>query len=347
VAVKFKTPESVSRLMVGLISPTGGSIYDGCCGTGKLLIDASNYISKNSADSTDVLYFAQEKNIDAWEIVKSNFQLHGLKVDIGNNPEDTLLNNIHTNLQADFIVSNIPFNQKNWGREILENDPRWVYGLPPKSDGNFAWIQHYLHHLSDSGSASLLLPLGSLFTLKTRHIREKIILANKLECIIELPEKMIEGTGIKTCIWVLSNNSKRKSLDGSEKRILMIDCSEMGHKVTKTQKKFSEEELLKIIHTYQVWKSDERDISYLNQDGFCRDLTIEEISENDFDLNVRRYVGLSEETSSRLKLPTVKIPIPSLEEQLRIVNEIEELNADLKEISDKLKDYFQYENEEE
>tara|TARA_B110000914_G_scaffold192605_1_gene179776 strand:- start:106 stop:1086 length:981 start_codon:yes stop_codon:yes gene_type:complete len=326
--------------MVGLISPTGGNIYDGCCGTGKLLIDVSDNISKNSADSTDVTFFAQEKNIEAWEIAKSNFQLHGLEVDIGNNPEGTLLNNIHTNLQADFIVSNIPFNQKNWGREILENDPRWVYGLPPKSDGNFAWIQHYLHHLSDSGYASLLLPLGSLFTLKTRHIREKIILANKLECIIELPEKMIEGTGIKTCIWVLSNNSKKKSLDGSEKRILMIDCSEMGHMVTKTQREFSEEELLKIIHAYQVWTFDESDISHLNQDGFCRELTVGEISENDFNLTVNRYVGSNEETSSRLQLPT-------LEEQQRIVKELEELIAEQKEVLSKLKDYLLDENEEE
>ena len=193
----------------------------------------------------------------------------------------------------------------------------------PKSDGNFAWIQHYLYYLSESG-CFFVSSFGSTFTLKTKQIREKIILAGKLECIVFLPAKMIYGTGIPTCIWILSNNPKEKPLDVNEKSILMIDCSEMGHKVTKTQIEFSEEELSKIIGTYHVWKSDERDISYQNQDGFCRDITIAKISENDFDLNVRRYVGLSEEESSRLK-------IPPLEEQERIVKELMELNEEMNE----------------
>lgn len=293
-AGEYYTPRSVVRLLVEMLQPYEGRIYDGCCGSGGMFVQSHKFMDAHSG-KINVSVYGQESNSTTWRLAKMNLAIRQIEADLGESWDDTLLNDLHPDLRSDFAIANPPFNIKNWGWEYLQEDVRWKYGVPPKSNANYAWIQHYLHHLSPRGVAGIVMTNGSLSTpdKQEKRIREGIIADDKLDCVILLPSQLFTNTGISACIWILTNDKKDGRYRERSGETLFIDCRNFGKMSTRTQRELTNEEVRKISETYNNWKSNSNFESYKDQIGFCKSATTDkEISDNEGVLVPGRYVGV-------------------------------------------------------
>jgi len=223
-----------------------------------------------------------------------NLAIRQIEADLGDSWDDTMVNDLHPDLRADFTMVNPPFNIKDWGWEYLQDDARWKYGVPPKGNANYAWIQHYLHHLAPRGMAGIVMSNGSLSTTNKEEkvIREGIIADDKLDCVIMLPDRLFTNTGISACIWILSNDKKDPKFRDRSGETLFIDCRGMGEMVSRTLRELTTEDVGKIADTYQNWRSKDNYESYEDERGFCKAVTAEgEIAEHEGIIVPGRYVG--------------------------------------------------------
>ena len=223
-----------------------------------------------------------------------NLAIRRIDANLGESHEDTLLNDYFPDLRADFTIVNPPFNIKDWGFESLQDDPRWMYGVPPKGNANYAWIQHYLHHLSPQGMAGIVMSNGSLSTTRKEEktIREGIINDDKLDCVIMLPDKLFTNTGISACIWILSNSKTDSKFRSRSGETLFIDCRGMGTMVNRTLRELTAEDVAKVAGTYQNWRSKDSFDDYEDERGFCKAVTTaNEITEHEYIIVPGRYVG--------------------------------------------------------
>jgi type I restriction enzyme M protein len=294
---QFYTPKSIVKLLVEMIEPYRGRVFDPCCGSGGMFVMSEKFVEEHQGRYDDISIYGQESNQTTYRLCRMNLAIRGIDgSQVKWNNEGSFLKNAHPDLKADFILANPPFNDSDWSGEILRNDGRWKYGTPPVANANFAWIQHFLYHLSPKGIAGFVLAKGSL-TSKTSgedDIRKNLVKAGLVDCIVNLPTKLFLNTQIPACLWFISN--KRHGFNGDRNRsgeILFIDTRNLGHLINRRTREFSEEDIHKIAITYHEWRKVGG--NYKDIPAFCKSSKIEEVEKLDYMLSPGRYIGLPEE----------------------------------------------------
>ena len=284
---EFYTPKSIVKLMVEMIEPFKGYVYDPACGSGGMFVQSLKFVEEHSGNAFDISVYGQESNPTTWKLAKMNMAIRGIENNLGSKNADTFHEDLHKNLKADFILANPPFNQSDWGQPLLLDDPRWKWGTPPAGNANYGWIEHMLDKLSQKGKAGVVLANGSLSsnTSNEGEIRKTILNNDLVDCIVALPDKLFYTTGIPVCIWFFNRDKKHKG------QTLFIDARKMGDMVNRRLRELSDEDIKKIADTYISWQKEE---NYEDVKGFCKVANMDEIKDNDYILTPGRYVGIED-----------------------------------------------------
>jgi type I restriction enzyme M protein len=296
---EFYTPRSVVKLMVDMLEPYSGRVYDPACGSGGMFVQASKFIQAHGGVGNDISVFGQEMNPTTWRLAKMNLALRGIEANLGPQWGDTFANDLHPDLRADYVIANPPFNISQWGGENLRDDHRWGYGVPPVGNANYGWIQHMLYHLAPSGTMATVLANGSLSTKTSGEgeIRKEIVEADLVECIVVLPTQLFYTTGIPVCLWFLTKDKSGRNRKGERSQrarpgeVLFIDASNLGQMATRKVRELTDEDIAKVADTYHSWRGEQGLTDYQDTPGFCASVTLEEIRKHDHVLTPGRYVG--------------------------------------------------------
>jgi len=289
---QFYTPRSIVKLLVEMIEPYSGRIYDPCCGSGGMFVQSEKFVEAHEGKLGDISIYGQESNQTTWRLCKINLAIRGIDSNI--QWGDSFHNDKHRDLKADFILANPPFNDKDWKGELLEDDVRWKYGVPPKRNANFAWVQHFIHHLAPAGVAGFVLANGSMSAGGMEgKIREKMVKADLIDCMVALPSQLFYNTGIPACLWFISRDKSNGKFRDRSEEILFIDARKMGYMADRTHRELSEEDIFEIADTYHTWRGEEGE--YVDDKGFCKSVTLDEVKKHDYILTPGRYVGFAEE----------------------------------------------------
>ncbi|MFQ5455413.1 MAG: type I restriction-modification system subunit M [Nitrospirota bacterium] len=293
---QFYTPKSIVRLMVEMIEPYKGRVFDPACGSGGMFIMSEKFIEEHQGRINDISIYGQESNQTTYRLCRMNLAIRGIDgSQVKWNNGGSFLNDAHNDLKADFVLANPPFNDSDWSGQLLKNDSRWKYGVPPASNANFAWLQHMIYHLSPKGIMACVLANGSLSsqTNNEGEIRKSLVENDLVDCIVALPKQLFYNTGIPACIWFIS---RKRAGNGDRKRtgeILFIDATEVGYMEDRTHRAFSEDDIAKITGTYHQWRAPKG--KYQDIKGFCKSATLKEIAKHKFVLTPGRYVGIPDE----------------------------------------------------
>ncbi len=284
---EFYTPRSIVKLLVELIEPTKGRVYDPCCGSAGMFVQANKFIESHGGSTIDISVYGQELNATTWRLAKMNLAIRGITVDLGKRQADTFSDDQHKDIKVDYILANPPFNLKDYGIEKLQEDPRWIYGIPPKNNSNYAWIQHMISKLKQNGVAAIVLANGSLSTSGKSEfaIRKAMLEAGIVECIISLPDKLFYTTQIPVSVWIFRRGRK-------DKNTLFINVDDtFGEMETKKVRIFKDEDINLIKKQYADFRNNE-----LNEKiGFAKIASLEEIKEADYSLVPGMYVGYEDD----------------------------------------------------
>lgn len=290
---EFYTPSCVVRTLVEMIEPFDGQIYDPCCGSGGMFCQSARFVKEHQGNIRDISIFGQESNPTTWKLAKMNLAIRGLEANLGAHNADTFHDDLHKTLKANYILANPPFNVSDWGGERLQDDIRWKYGIPPVSNANYAWLEHMLHHLNPAnGVAGTVLANGSLNSSTTSEfeIRKNMVTDDVVECIVAMPGQLFYTTSIPVSLWIM-----RKGKGGHSKgKVLFIDARKQGEIVDRKNRELSPEDISLIASTYHAWKSGE---GYEDILGFCKEVAVEDIAEQEFVLSPGRYVGVDTQDS--------------------------------------------------
>ena len=326
---QFYTPKSIVRIMVEMIEPYKGRVYDPACGSGGMFIMSEKFIESHKGRIDDIAIYGQESNQTTYRLCRMNLAIRGIDgSQVKWNTEGSFLNDMHKDLKADFVLANPPFNDSDWSGQLLQNDPRWKYGLPPAGNANFAWLQHMIYHLSPKGVMACVLANGSLSsnTSNEGEIRKNLIENDLVDCIVALPKQLFYNTGIPACIWFIS---RKRAGNGDRKRtgeILFIDASEVGYMEDRTHRAFREEDIAKVSETYHEWRK--QDGKYEDIKGFCKSADVKEVEKHNFVLTPGRYVGIPDEIDDG---------IPFEEKIGKLTKELKGQMEKEKELNDKIK----------
>lgn len=330
---EFYTPRSVVRVLVEMLAPFKGRVYDPCCGSGGMFVQSEKFVEAHGGRIGDLSVYGQESNPNTWKLAKMNLAIRGIEGNLGSQPADSFHNDLHPDLKADFILANPPFNMSDWGGETLREDKRWKYGVPPVGNANFAWVQHFIHHLSPNGSAGFVLANGSMSsnTSGEGEIRKAIIEADLVDCMVALPGQLFYSTQIPVCLWFLarqkaltpSPSPTGKGGGGRDRRgqVLFIDARKLGHMVDRTHRDLSDEDIALLANTYHAWRGfplpsgeGREGEGYRDIPGFCKSATLDEIRAQGYVLTPGRYVGAAE---------TEEDDEPFAEKMARLTQELE------------------------
>ena len=298
---EFYTPASVVRLLVEVLEPYSGRVYDPCCGSGGMFVQAEKFVLAHRGRRDDLAVYGQESNERTWRLAKMNLAIHGISGDLSTRWEDTFREDKHPDIKADFILANPPFNMSDWARRV--NDPRWRYGVPPAGNANFAWLQHMIYKLAERGSAGVVLSNGSMSSQSSGEgeIRASMAESDLVACMIALPPQLFRTTQIPACLWFLAKDKSpqgAKSLADRRGQVLFVDARSMGVLVNRTERFLTDEEIGRIANTYHAWRGTASaraaGLTYENVPGFCYSAAIEETREYGHVLSPGRYVGAVE-----------------------------------------------------
>ena len=287
---QFYTPKAIVKLMVEMIEPYKGRVYDPACGSGGMFVMSEKFVTEHQGNISDITVYGQESNQTTWKLSKMNLAIRNINSQfVSWNTEGSFLNDAHPDLKADFILANPPFNQKEWGIDILQDDARWKFGTPPIGNANFGWMMHMLYHLAPGGVLSTVLSNGSLSsnTSGEGEIRQRLVEEDLVECIVALPKQLFYNTGIPACLWFL-----RREKANHSKEVLFIDASEMGFMKDRVHRDLADEDIDTITDTYHNWRKGN---GYEDIKGYCKSATIEEIQKHKHVLTPGRYVGIPDE----------------------------------------------------
>lgn len=293
---EFYTAECVVKVLVEMLEPFEGRIYDPCCGSGGMFVQSAKFVDAHGGHRSDVSIYGQESNATTWRLARMNLAIRGLDANLGPHNGDTFTNDLHKDLKADFILANPPFNMSPWGHDHLQQDVRWKFGLPPAGNANYAWMQHIIHHLAPHGSAGVVLANGSMSsnTSGEGEIRRRIIEADLVDCMVALPGQLFYTTQIPVCLWFLARDKRNTGKRDRRGETLFIDARKRGSMVDRTHKELTQEDIAAIAGTYHAWRGEPAAGKYEDVPGFCKKATTAEIAGHGFVLTPGRYVGAAE-----------------------------------------------------
>jgi type I restriction enzyme M protein len=329
---EFFTPRCIVRLLVEMLEPYEGRVYDPCCGSAGMFVQSERFVEAHGGQKTDISIFGQESNPTTWRLAHMNLAIRGIEANLGSQPADSFLRNLHPDLKADYILANPPFNISDWSGKLLADDVRWRYGTPPVGNANYAWIQHFIHHLAPpngrgGGVAGFVMANGSLSTGSggEGEIRQRIVEADLVDCIVALPAQLFLTTGIPACLWFLTRDKSGRNLKhgGRDRKgeTLFIDARKLGTMQTRTLRVLTDEDIERIVGVYRAWRGEPEEVNakaqgrkdaegkkrkpcdlaslrprvYTDIPGFCKAETIAGIAKHGFVLTPGRYVGAEEQ----------------------------------------------------
>jgi type I restriction enzyme M protein len=298
---QFYTPRSIVQLLVAMIEPYKGRVYDPCCGSGGMFIQSEKFVQAHQGRIDDIFIHGQESNQTTWRLCKMNLAIRGIESkQVCWNNEGSFLNDAHKDLRADFLLANPPFNDSDWKGEMLREDIRWKYGVPPTGNANFAWVQHFIHHLAPHGTAGFVLANGSMSsnTSNEGEIRKNIIEADLIDCMVALPSQLFYNTMIPACLWFIARDKQNHKFRDRRGETLFIDARKLGNMIDRRHRELTIEDIKRISDTYHTWRGEPiegQTVGYQEVAGFCKTAKIDEIRKQGHILTPGRYVGSYEE----------------------------------------------------
>ena len=296
---QFYTPRCVVRLLVEMLEPYKGRVFDPCFGSGGMFILSEKFVEAHGGKKIDLSIYGQESNHTTWKLGRMNLAIRGIEANLGDRNTDSFHSDLHRDLKADFVLANPPFNDSDWGGESLGDDARWKYGAPPRGNANFAWVQHFIHHLSPRGTAGFVLANGSMSSNQSGEgeIRRAMVEGDIVDCMVALPGQLFYTTQIPVCLWFLARD-RANGLSGDATlrdrlgEVLFIDARKLGTMIDRAHKELTEDDIARIADTYHAWRTVDGD--YEDIPGFCKSTTLEEVREHGHVLTPGRYVGAEE-----------------------------------------------------
>jgi type I restriction enzyme M protein len=295
---EFYTPRCVVKLLVEMLEPYRGRVYDPCCGSSGMFVQSVEFIRAHAKGNgnggkarADISIYGQESNYTTWRLAKMNLAIRGIDGQIAHG--DTFHNDRHPDLKADFVLANPPFNVSDWGGERLRDDKRWTHGTPPAGNANFAWVQHILYHLAPAGVAGFVLANGSMSSNQSGEgeIRKRLIEADLVDCMVALPGQLFYSTQIPACLWFLARDRKNGKFRDRRGHVLFIDARSLGSLVDRTHRDLTDADIARITATYHAWRGEKGVGKYADTGGFCRSAPLEEIGKHGYVLTPGSYVG--------------------------------------------------------
>jgi len=290
---QFYTPRCVVRLLVEMLAPYEGRVYDPCCGSGGMFVQSEKFVEAHGGKIGNLSVFGQESNPTTWKLAMMNLAIRGIEGNLGKENADSFHRDLHPDLKADYVLANPPFNDSDWGGERLREDPRWKYGIPPKGNANFAWVQHFIYHLAPTGMAGFVLANGSMSSNQSGEgdIRKNMIEADIVDCMVALPGQLFYSTQIPACLWFISRNKKNNRFRDRHGEVLFIDARKMGTLTDRTHRELTEQDINRIANTYHAWRCDSGSGKYEDVKGFCKSAILKDIASQGYVLTPGRYVG--------------------------------------------------------
>jgi type I restriction enzyme M protein len=292
---EFYTPQSVVRLLVDMLEPYKGRVYDPCCGSGGMFVQSEKFVLAHGGRIGDLAIYGQESNPTTWRLCKMNLAIRAIDGNLGREHADSFRRDLHPDLKADFILANPPFNVSDWGGEQLREDARWKFGTPPAGNANYAWVQHMVHHLAPSGVAGFVLANGSMSSNQSGEgeIRKALVEGDLVDCMVALPGQLFFTTQIPVCLWFLARNKGNGKFRDRRRQTLFIDARKLGRLVDRTHRELTDDELARIATAYHAWRGETAPGAgvYTDVPGFCKIASTEEIATHGYVLTPGRYVG--------------------------------------------------------